>query len=69
MTITCGKCGTDSDIDLWISTPIAGELPRNIYQCPKCKYAFEKRYGKATVYPSGFVAPGPVELKPVAARL
>lgn len=69
MNVTCGNCGHDGDIDTFTRTPVAGELPRNVFQCPVCKYAVERRHGKPTVYPSGFVMPGPVTLVPVGARL
>jgi hypothetical protein len=69
MNMTCGKCGHEADIDEFTRTPIAGELPRNVFQCPKCRHAIERRHGQPTVYPSGFVMPGPVMLVPVGARL
>ena len=69
MSITCGQCGATSTIDEWTTTAVAGELPRNMYQCPKCRYAFERRMGKAQVFQSGFVMPGPVSLVPVQGRL
>ena len=69
MTITCGKCGGSADIDEFIRTPVFGELPRNVFQCPKCQYAFERRCGKPTVYTSGWVKPGPVTLVPIGAVL
>ena len=65
----CGFCGAVAPLDDYCRTPIYGELPRNVYQCPSCRRAVEKRYGKATVYPSGFVMPGPVTLVEVGARL
>jgi len=43
MTITCGKCGHTSDIDRWTRTAVSGELRGNVYQCPACHYAFERR--------------------------
>lgn len=69
MTITCGKCGHEADIDEWTTTPVSGKLPRNTFQCPQCKLAFERKHGKPTVYKSGFIMPGPVSLIPVGARL
>ena len=67
--MTCGKCGHFDAFDRFIATPIFGELPRNQFQCPACGWAVERKHGKPTVYPSGFVAPGAVTLAPVGARL
>lgn len=69
MTITCGQCGTTSDIDAWTSTPIAGALPRGTYQCPKCRLAFERKQAPGKRYPDGFYMPGPVSLVPVSPRM
>lgn len=69
MKMTCGECGHTADIDKWTKTPVAGDLPRNTYQCPACKYAFERRQAKPTVYPNGFVMPGAISLVRVAAVL
>ena len=69
MTITCGKCGGSADIEKWTTRPVSGDLPRNVFQCPKCNWAFERKHGKATVYPNGFILPGPVSLNTVEARL
>lgn len=69
ITITCGHCGQQSDFDNWTRTPVAGELPRGHYQCPACGIAFKRQMGPSTVYPSGLVIGGDVELVPVQASL
>ena len=43
MTITCGNCGAVEDIDKWTVTALGVELPRGQYQCPRCRYAFQRR--------------------------
>lgn len=43
LNITCGKCGHVADFEEWTSRPVAGELPKGQYQCPACKYAFQRR--------------------------
>jgi hypothetical protein len=68
MTLTCGNCGHEAQIDEFTRTPVAGDLPHNVYQCPSCRHAIERRQGKPSVYPSGFVMPGPVTLVPVDSR-
>jgi hypothetical protein len=69
MSITCGKCGHDADIEAWTHTPVAGELPPGTYQCPECRVAFQRRHGEPRVFPNGFIIPGPVSLVPTGARL
>lgn len=71
MTITCGRCGQSADVDDWTRTELGGALPDGHFQCPNmaCNFAFERRHGAPKVYPSGFIAPGPVTLVPVQARL
>lgn len=69
MTMSCAKCGKVADLDEWVRTPVGGELPHGTYQCPACRFAFERRQGASTVYPDGFVMPGPVTLVPVGGRL
>lgn len=69
MMMTCGACCHQADIDLFCRTTISGELPANTYQCPSCGHAIERRFGPPTLYPSGWVQPGRVELVPVAGRL
>lgn len=68
-TITCGSCGHETDADRFCRTPMFGQLPKNTYQCPKCKTAFERRMAPATVLESGFVMPGKISLEKVEARL
>lgn len=43
MTLSCGKCGHVADIEEFCHTPIMGTLPAGQYQCPACKYAFQRR--------------------------
>lgn len=70
MGMTCGQCGHFDDISRFTATVVSGELPRNHFQCPAgCGWAVVRQQGKATVYPSGFVAPGEVALVPCAAVL
>lgn len=69
MLMTCGSCGHQADIDEFCRTAIAGELPRNVYQCPVCCHAVEKRLGAPKLHPSGWIEPGAVSLVPVAGRL
>lgn len=67
--ITCGSCGHSDDLDAFCRTPIWGDLPPNVYQCPCCHRAVEKTIGAPTLSPSGFVMPGPVTLIEVPSRL
>jgi hypothetical protein len=60
--ISC-TCGHADTIDAWTSTPINGELPRGVYQCPKCSKAF-KRQGVTDRWGTHRI-----ELQPVEARL
>jgi hypothetical protein len=69
MHLTCGACGHEADLDEFTRTPIGGALPKNIFQCPRCHIAIEKRHGPARVLDSGFVMPGKVELVRVQASL
>ena len=68
-SMTCGFCGHVASLDAFCQTVVAGELPRNVYQCPACRRAIQKRYGTPKVYPDGFVMPGPVELIEVTPML
>lgn len=65
--MTCA-CGHTDDFDAFCKTPISGDLPRNVYQCPACRRAVKKTYGPANVYPSGFIMPGPVTMVEVEDR-
>lgn len=67
--ISCGGCGHFDDASKFTTTAVFGELPPGQFQCPKCGWAVERRSGKPTVYESGFVAPGPVTLARIGARL
>lgn len=69
MGMTCGRCGHFDDMARFTATAVFGELPRNQFQCPACGWAVERKHGKPTMYPSGFVKPGAVTLEPVEARL
>ena len=68
-TLSCFFCGHVASLDSFCETPIAGPLPRDTYQCPKCKRAVRRTYGKPTVMLSGFVMPGPVIMVEVEAVL
>ena len=55
--ITC-KCGHQDLFDKFTTTPINGALPKNHYQCPKCKKGWSINHiGKAKVFKDGFVIP------------
>lgn len=62
VTMTCGGCGHQDDLDEFCRTPISGELPRGVYQCPACRLAFQRIIGPAEVLPWGGVIPGRVKL-------
>lgn len=66
--ITC-SCGHRADIDEFCTTPIFGALPKNVYQCPACHLAVERRMGPPTLLASGFVMPGKIEMVPVEVRM
>lgn len=67
--MTCGQCGHEADLSTFCTTPISGELPKGVYQCPACGLAIRKTFGPATRHPSGWVEPGKVKLELVAGRL
>jgi hypothetical protein len=69
MLITCGHCAHTADINAFCSTPVSGQLPKDIYQCPACNCAIQRRMAPATLHPSGWVEPGKINLEPIAARL
>ena len=69
VTLSCGFCGHRASLDEFCETPVSGRLPRNVFQCPACHRAVKKTYGPPTVYPSGFVMPGPVTMEEVGAVL
>ena len=63
ITTTCGKCRHAASIDLFITTPIYGELPASDFQCPNCMTAI--RVGKPlpdTVNEFGRVTTGNLEI-------
>lgn len=69
MLMTC-RCGHQADIDEFTRTPVTGELPKNVFQCPRCHLAVERKVtGPGTLYDSGLFVSGPIELVPVQARL
>ncbi len=73
MNISCGKCGHVAGFEAWTSAPVSGELPRGHFQCPKCRYAFErKEVEPGEVFESGgqrMYIPGKIGLVPVASVL
>jgi len=70
MTMTCGKCRHEADIDEFCRTPVSGELPSGVYQCPACGVAVRRQStGPGTRYESGLFVPGPVEIVVVDSRL
>jgi len=68
-TITCGYCHQSADLDQFCKAEIFGTLPKNVYQCPRCQRAFERRFGAPEVTESGFVLPGKVEIVEVQGYL
>ncbi len=53
---TCGACGHEGDLEDFSATPVSGQLPLDVIQCPACGVAVRKRSPaeKVThVYPSG----------------
>ncbi len=67
--VTCGNCGKSAAMDEFCNTPVNGQLPRGVYQCPHCHWAVQRQAGLPTVTPSGFVMPGKVEFVEVQAYL
>ena len=47
---TCGKCGHKASIDLFMSTPLNGDLPDTDFQCPSCMTAVRRGHAKPNVY-------------------
>ncbi len=45
VAMICGTCGHEALLGQFTRTPIAGELPLNMVQCPKCQHAVERRHG------------------------
>lgn len=46
--INC-SCGYSGDIDEFTRSPLFGELPPGVFQCPKCKKAMRKYVDKVWV--------------------
>jgi hypothetical protein len=69
VTLTCGTCGHKGEFDDFCKTPVGGDLPRGVYQCPVCNRAVRVTAGPGTRFPSGLYVPGPITLVPVDARL
>jgi hypothetical protein len=59
----------EAALESFCVTALGGDLPRNEFQCPKCRFAFRKVFGRPEVLRNGFVMPGPVSLVSVGARL
>ena len=72
---TCGKCGHFDDLDRFASTPILGDLPPGQFQCPACRYAFQRRgAGQIRTFTDHqghvcYATPERIELRPCAAVL
>jgi hypothetical protein len=69
MDMTCGYCGHTADFDEFTRTVIGGDLPKGMFQCPKCQRAWWRKQGRPKVCASGFVMPGDVRLVEVGGRL
>lgn len=54
----CCPCGHQADLEQFRCTPIAGELPRDHYQCPACRRAWKVETGPPRIGWSGMVLPG-----------
>ena len=67
-SLTC-KCGHEADYLEFRETPIGGELPRDHYQCPKCRRAWAVVRDPATVGWSGMVIPGETRIIEIPAKL
>ena len=59
----CGACGHEDLMERFCGTPVYGELPPGIFQCPACTVAVRRKQGRPEVYPNGFVMPGEVTLE------
>lgn len=70
-SLTC-QCGHRADLDAFCRTPIAGELPRGMFQCPACGYAFKRVESGHTLFTVGgesLIIPGKVRLVPCQGML
>jgi hypothetical protein len=45
VAMTC-RCGHVAPMDDFCRTPVFGDLPAGIYQCPECGVAVDVRHGK-----------------------
>jgi len=69
-TVTCGRCGNSEDIDLFTSTPVAGDLPKGHFQCPFCGLAWKiVADGEAKMLQSGVVIPPKAKVETTEGRL
>lgn len=69
MTIIC-QCGHEADYDEFRKTPLAGELPRDHFQCPACRRAWKLvTVGKPTIGWSGMVIPAKRRVVPAGRSL
>lgn len=70
ITMTCGQCQHQADLDEFMKTPIGGQLPKGVFQCPACQKAFERKTMVPGIrYPSGLFIPGPVQIVATITRL
>jgi hypothetical protein len=67
-SITC-KCGHEADYEEFQSTPIGGVLPRDEYQCPKCRRRWRYDQAPGKRYESGFYIPGKRKLEELSPTL
>lgn len=67
-SITC-PCGYEGDFLEFRETPVGGELPRDHYQCPKCRRAWAVETGSSRIGWSGMVLPGKTRLVEIPSRL
>lgn len=64
VTMNCPCCGTAAPLGEWCESEVAGEYPRGHYQCPWCRYAFERRQQPGSFLSTGAFVPGAVSLHP-----
>jgi hypothetical protein len=62
VTLSCGFCGDIFSLDAFCEAPVYGTLPKNIYQCPGCRRAIERKMDPPKVLSSGFVMPGKIRI-------
>jgi hypothetical protein len=74
MAITCGECGKTSDALEWTRRHLGGDLPKGVFQCPKCRVAF-RRVGKGVTVirdaqgKPAYCVPEKIELQTVQSEL